>query len=90
MSTHEGSVPRRAAELRRLVHRETRRLAAPSLHVYVHGPAGTIRLSGADHERASASAGLALDALRALPDRAGPEAAIAALRKATVDGGARA
>ena len=89
MSTHRGPAARRAAELRRLAHRETRRLAAPSLRVYVHGPAGTIRLSNGDHARASAPAGPALDLLRALPDRAGAAAAIAALREAAAsdDGG---
>jgi hypothetical protein len=87
--TTRGPVPRGAAELRRLARRETRRLAAPSLRVYVHGPASTIRLNNGDHARASAPAGAALDALRALPDRAGAGAAIAALREAAAsdDGG---
>jgi hypothetical protein len=90
-SAHRPSVPRNAAELRRLVHRETRRMAAGKLAVYVHGPAGTIRLSGGDHDRATAPAGAALDALRALPDRAGAQAAIQALRQAAAaDQGVRA
>lgn len=87
-TAHRSSVPRAAAQLRRLVHRETSRLAAPGLAVYVHAPAGTIRLSGGDHARATAPAGPALDALRALPDRAGAQAAIEAIRQAAHAGAA--
>ena len=83
-SPSHPAVPRRAADLRRLLRRETRRVAAPELALYVHGSAGTVRVSDpATGGRATAEATAALAALRELPDGAGPAAAIEAVRSAT-------
>lgn len=83
-STSHPTVPRRAADLRRLLRRETRRLAATELGLYVHGSAGTVRVSDrATGARATAGATAAMAALRELPDGAGPAAAIEAVRGAT-------
>ena len=74
------SIPHRAAEARRLLRRELARLDARGFSVYLHGSPAAVRLTDRrTGERASAPAGAALAALRALPDGAGAAAALDAL-----------
>jgi hypothetical protein len=78
-----GQLPGRAVWLRRALRRELERLEAARLGIYVHGTPPTVRLIDRQGgRRASAQAELAFDALRALPDGSGPDAALDALASA--------
>jgi hypothetical protein len=67
-----------AAQLRKLLRRELRRVGASGLSLYVDGPRDVVRvMSRADSERRHAvPTNEALVLLRALPDGAGVDAAL--------------
>lgn len=80
MSTSVSASGLHAAQLRKLVRRELRRVDAIGLHIYVHGSDRTIRLfNPSTGNAATAPVAAALASLRALPDHAGEAAAVNAI-----------
>jgi hypothetical protein len=73
-----------AAQLRKLLRRELRRVGASGLSLYVDGPRGVIRVTSRDdgRRRHAVPTDEALALLRALPDGAGVEAALSAFAAA--------
>jgi hypothetical protein len=79
-----GSRPpvRGAAQLRKLLRRELRRVGAASSSLYIDAPRGVVRVRFPNQERdLNVPVGEALARLRALPDGGGPQAALEALAK---------
>ena len=70
-----------AAQTRKLLRRELRRVAATGVSLYVDGRRGSVRLTSLDgaRRRCVLPASDALAVLQALPDGAGLEAALDAL-----------
>lgn len=70
-----------AAQTRKLMHRELRRLGAEDLSVYVDGRRNAVRFAGKDapQRRRTVPAADALGLLRSLPDGSGPDATLDAL-----------
>ncbi len=80
-----GSRPpvRGAAQLRKLLRRELRRVGAADASLYIDGPRGVVRVRFPNQERelhVPVSEALAL--LRTLPNAAGPQVALDALATA--------
>ena len=74
---------RGAAQLRKLLRRELRRVGAADASLYIDGPRGVVRVRFPNQERelhVPVSEALAL--LRTLPNGAGPQVAVVALATA--------
>ncbi len=82
--THLRLVPdgavRGAADWRKRLRRELRRVGAADASIYLDGPRGVVHLRLAGHDnRIDVDVRRALEQLRSVPDRAGIEAALKAL-----------
>ena len=80
-----GSPPpvRGAAQLRKLLRRELRRVGAADASLYIDGPRGVVRVRFPNQERAlHVPVSEALAVLRTLPNGAGPQVAVDALATA--------
>jgi hypothetical protein len=81
----EGFMPphrpvRRAAEVRKLLRRELRRVGADGVSLYIDGPRGIARLRFPGRDRwLELAPGEAVELLRSLPNGAGAKATVDAL-----------